>query len=417
MVNYDLPWNPMRIEQRIGRIDRRGQKSETVQIFNCITRGTIDYEIHERCYNRIGIFEKSLGECSEILGSMEESLKNILFDPKLTEAERAVKMEKMADNAIMRIEEDRKLENESKDMFGVDISSFNDDIEKADTQWLSQTAIKCMINGYLAERLGKVRDLLTDSGLSLSVDEKGILFEDYNLLDGKAIDKSWEKFLKSSHPNCHITLSSSEATKNRKSIFLTLLHPLVRQAAKHYSKNSSLRISLATIGQDIPQGDYPFSLYAWEYKGYRSHTDFVLVCEAETLRDEILKALPNMVHTDTNRESYETVLIKQEAEHLSLWRNAREVFLAEVRSNCNYKIASLEKNIFAAKMRAEQQLIGTDNDKIEKMKRAQIERLEADFEVKKARHQKSAESADLIATLLASGIIIAQKGDSDNGIR
>ena len=34
MINYDLPWNPMRIEQRIGRIDRRGQQSEAVSIYN-----------------------------------------------------------------------------------------------------------------------------------------------------------------------------------------------------------------------------------------------------------------------------------------------------------------------------------------------------------------------------------------------
>lgn len=39
MINYDLPWNPMRIEQRIGRIDRRGQKSDTVKIYNMITDG------------------------------------------------------------------------------------------------------------------------------------------------------------------------------------------------------------------------------------------------------------------------------------------------------------------------------------------------------------------------------------------
>ena len=42
MINYDLPWNPMRIEQRIGRIDRRGQKSDTVKIYNMIIQDTID---------------------------------------------------------------------------------------------------------------------------------------------------------------------------------------------------------------------------------------------------------------------------------------------------------------------------------------------------------------------------------------
>ena len=52
MVNYDLPWNPMRIEQRIGRIDRRGQTSDVVSIYNLITGGTVDADIYNRCFMR-----------------------------------------------------------------------------------------------------------------------------------------------------------------------------------------------------------------------------------------------------------------------------------------------------------------------------------------------------------------------------
>ena len=53
MINYDLPWNPMRIEQRIGRIDRRGQSSEFVNIYNLITSDTVDADIYNRCLLRI----------------------------------------------------------------------------------------------------------------------------------------------------------------------------------------------------------------------------------------------------------------------------------------------------------------------------------------------------------------------------
>ena len=61
IVNYDLPWNPMRVEQRIGRIDRNGQKSESVAIFNLITPGTVDADIYDRCLVRIGVFKNALG--------------------------------------------------------------------------------------------------------------------------------------------------------------------------------------------------------------------------------------------------------------------------------------------------------------------------------------------------------------------
>ena len=55
LINYDLPWNPMRIEQRIGRIDRYGQRSESVAIVNLVTPGTVDADIYERCLMRIGV--------------------------------------------------------------------------------------------------------------------------------------------------------------------------------------------------------------------------------------------------------------------------------------------------------------------------------------------------------------------------
>jgi len=61
LVNYDLPWNPMRIEQRIGRIDRRGQKSESIAIKNLVVSGTVDAAIFDRCLSRIGVFRRALG--------------------------------------------------------------------------------------------------------------------------------------------------------------------------------------------------------------------------------------------------------------------------------------------------------------------------------------------------------------------
>ena len=84
MINYDLPWNPMRIEQRIGRIDRRGQRSEAVNIYNIITEGTVDADIYYRCLMRIGVFESSIGECEEILGRVASQIERIVIVARLT---------------------------------------------------------------------------------------------------------------------------------------------------------------------------------------------------------------------------------------------------------------------------------------------------------------------------------------------
>ena len=54
LVNYDLPWNPMRVEQRIGRLDRLGQKSDRIIIVNLSLPGTIEHRILHRLYGRPG---------------------------------------------------------------------------------------------------------------------------------------------------------------------------------------------------------------------------------------------------------------------------------------------------------------------------------------------------------------------------
>ncbi|MGH7726348.1 MAG: DEAD/DEAH box helicase [Candidatus Eiseniibacteriota bacterium] len=70
VVNYDLPWNPMRVEQRIGRVHRLGQTSD-VSIFNLVARDTIESYVMEILEKKIRLFELVVGEVEEILGHWE----------------------------------------------------------------------------------------------------------------------------------------------------------------------------------------------------------------------------------------------------------------------------------------------------------------------------------------------------------
>jgi superfamily II DNA/RNA helicase len=88
LFNYDLPWNPMVVEQRIGRLDRFGQKAERILIFNLSAPGTIEDEILNRLYRRIKLFESYIGDLEAILGNEITSLTRDLFDPELSEEKR-----------------------------------------------------------------------------------------------------------------------------------------------------------------------------------------------------------------------------------------------------------------------------------------------------------------------------------------
>ena len=73
MVNFDLPWNPMRIEQRLGRIHRIGQRHE-VLLTNLVARGTIEERLLEVLQAKINMFELVVGELDMILGRVEDDL-------------------------------------------------------------------------------------------------------------------------------------------------------------------------------------------------------------------------------------------------------------------------------------------------------------------------------------------------------
>lgn len=81
LVNFDLPWNPMRIEQRIGRLSRIGQQRD-VYIFNLSSTGSVEDQILEVLDRKINLFELVVGELDLILGRLEDErdLEDIIME-------------------------------------------------------------------------------------------------------------------------------------------------------------------------------------------------------------------------------------------------------------------------------------------------------------------------------------------------
>ena len=116
LVNYDLPWNPMVVEQRIGRVDRFGQESPKVNINTIIVKESILEDIYERLLTRIGIFRESIGDLEAILDSVMQTGdgKKVTIQDALKEMERDFYSEKLKPEEVekKRSEIERAIENE-----------------------------------------------------------------------------------------------------------------------------------------------------------------------------------------------------------------------------------------------------------------------------------------------------------------
>jgi len=131
MVNYDLPWNPMRVEQRIGRIDRIGQK-RPVEIYNLAIYGTLEERVLKVLESRIKLFEESVGSLDPILGDIEKEFEQLAMSGEIDSPEALAAFE---ENVERRRREALAREEVQQDL-AMDRNSFRRDEAN---RWLKQT--------------------------------------------------------------------------------------------------------------------------------------------------------------------------------------------------------------------------------------------------------------------------------------
>ncbi len=113
LINYDLPWNPMRLEQRIGRIHRFGQEND-VKIYNFALKNTVEEHVMNLLYNKIQLFENVIGHLEQILSDL--NLPNIereveqIFEESRSVGESKIKLDNLT-SVIQSYQED----NEAKE--------------------------------------------------------------------------------------------------------------------------------------------------------------------------------------------------------------------------------------------------------------------------------------------------------------
>ena len=80
VVNYDLPWNPMKVEQRIGRIDRIGQKHDVIRVINLAYKETVEADVYFRLGERINLFQGIVGKLQPILSRLPSKFEQLALE-------------------------------------------------------------------------------------------------------------------------------------------------------------------------------------------------------------------------------------------------------------------------------------------------------------------------------------------------
>lgn len=155
VINYDLPWNPMRVEQRIGRCDRLGQTSDKIFVGNLASVGTIESRILERLYMRLDIFERALGDMEVILGESITKFRRDVFKRGLTPGQQELRLDRISqvieNQRLQResISESRVISTQGRQL----IESDQQDIKDAEARFLSPEDLAEFVYSSIERRL------------------------------------------------------------------------------------------------------------------------------------------------------------------------------------------------------------------------------------------------------------------------
>ncbi|MBI4699247.1 MAG: DEAD/DEAH box helicase family protein [Nitrospirae bacterium] len=262
LVNYDLPWNPMDVEQRIGRLDRIGQESPAIQIYNLWIKNTIEERILRRLYDRIHIFERSIGAMEVIIGDIVQQMERESFRKSLSPEEQ----KKLADQAVLVIEnkmhEIERLESDAAQFIGTD-AYFIEEVNsiKYRKKYVTGEQLRRFIVDFLLHNAPRTRLEYDHNTLT------GKLYPDERLKDFISSHGKIEELghLLSSYRNgIEITFDSQVAFKYPKIEFINVLHPIVTAIVDKYNEASDKHTNAQHVllfTKLLPKGIYFYLVF------------------------------------------------------------------------------------------------------------------------------------------------------------
>lgn len=120
VINYDLPWNPSAVEQRIGRVDRFGQERDVVHVANLVLPETVEDLVYSRLMDRLDLFRDSIGDLAAVLGPIVTELSSAFLAQQLSLEEMNEQARDAENRARNRIRDQQSLVERENEFIAFD---------------------------------------------------------------------------------------------------------------------------------------------------------------------------------------------------------------------------------------------------------------------------------------------------------
>jgi superfamily II DNA or RNA helicase len=277
LVNYDLPWNPMRVEQRIGRIDRIGQVAEKLSIVNFKVKGTVEERLYERLHSKLERYANSLGDLEAVIGKEVQQLTVELLSQELTLEEENRRME-LTENVI----ENRLLEIQSLEESGDALIALSDYVQRKieEDRDRGRYILAEELEDYLTDfferefrgcEMSYNTPVLGCLKIRLSPEAQGSLSDFIH--DDRSLSARPLRQREFSISFRRDVLQNLPTSQKRSVHFINHMSPLIRwiTSVNRSRAHGFFDVSaLLTVHPELPPGDYCYRIERWKLKGLSS---------------------------------------------------------------------------------------------------------------------------------------------------
>ena len=281
LINYDLPWNPMRVEQRIGRLDRLGQNADRISIWNIFYATTIDDRIYRRLYEKLDLCRTALGDFEAVLGDEIKKLTTDILSDHLTPTQQGDRIDQTA-QALANLKQDQEqLEEDASSLMAYGDYILNQIQAARDmNRWITGEDIRSYITdffnthypGCLFRQLGEAS---LDYEITLS-SEASYRLDDY--VRNAHVSNNTQLACGISHAvRCRFE-NHSTAGGNTRIELISQFHPLVQFVSKEITDNTeqltpavAVQLSRSDISDaKLASGCYILAGAIWSVQGLQA---------------------------------------------------------------------------------------------------------------------------------------------------